>query len=86
MVTTTWTCTNAVYHFTFDHKVKMKNISCCKDIFYEPEIFPAILLSKWNPAHVTLFSNGKGVITGVIYKKTAIHILAQVLEYLYSMQ
>ena len=37
---------------------------CSKDFSFEPELFPAALISKWHPAHVSV-SNGKGMITGV---------------------
>ena len=40
-------------------------VRCSKDFSYEPELFPAALLSMWHPIHVTLFPNGKGNISGV---------------------
>lgn len=40
-------------------------VRCDKDFSYEPELFPAALLSKWQPIHVTLFPNGKGNMSGV---------------------
>ena len=33
--------------------------------FYEPELFPALQITKWQPMHVTLFHTGKVVFTGV---------------------
>lgn len=36
-----------------------------RDIFYETELFPAALITKWLPAHVAVFHTGKVVITGV---------------------
>jgi len=62
--------------------MKAQNIASSHEIFYEPELFPAILISKWKPAHVTVFANGKGMITGVVYKKAALDILSQVCDFL----
>ena len=38
---------------------------CTPERFYEPELFPALLLSKWKPIHVSLFGSGSVVLTGV---------------------
>jgi len=73
-----------VYHFTMNRKVRTNNIGSSKDVFFEPEIFPAILLSKWKPTHITLFANGKGMITGVKDKKTAVDTLSQLIDHLSS--
>lgn len=44
----------------------LKKIACSDaELFYEIEIFPAALISKWAPAHVAMFHNGKVIITGV---------------------
>jgi len=84
MVMSQWKCTNVVYHFTMNRKVRTNNIGSSKDVFFEPEIFPAILLSKWKPTHITLFANGKGMITGVKDKKTAVDTLSQLIDHLSS--
>ena len=60
-----WKVNNLVFHFNFGKQVKFNNCICSKDFSFEPELFPAALISKWHPSHVTLFSNGKGMITGV---------------------
>ena len=51
---------------------KLKNVihlptvtSSNATVFYETELFPAALISKWHPAHVAVFHNGKVIITGV---------------------
>ena len=71
-----------VFCFTTNYRPKMNNILCTKNVFFEPEIFPAILLSTWKPAHVTLFANGRGMITGVKNKVTAIETLYKVCGHL----
>ena len=38
---------------------------CNGRVSYEPELFPALLMTEAKSAHVTLFPNGKGVITGI---------------------
>ena len=60
-----WRVNNFVFHFEFPSKVKLNGCICTQHFSYEPELFPAALISKWHPAHVTLFRNGKGMITGV---------------------
>ena len=35
------------------------------DMTFLPELFPAAMITKWYPTHVTLFGNGKAMITGV---------------------
>ena len=61
----TWKINNVVYHFDFPKRIKFDNVLCNKDLSYEPELFPAALISKWQPAHITLFPNGRGLITGI---------------------
>ena len=34
-------------------------------VFFEVELFPAVLISEWNPAHVALFHNGHVIVTGI---------------------
>ena len=72
---TQWTVNNIVFHFDFAQRFKLNTRWCNKDFSYEPELFPAALISKWKPAHVTLFPNGKGMITGVRSEQTALKIL-----------
>lgn len=54
--------------------------SCSTDmnVSYEPELFPAIALKHWKPAHVNVFSTGKVVVLG----KDASTILGQVEDFL----
>lgn len=59
--------------FTFDA------IFCTQSVSYEPELFPAVLLSKWSTARVTLFVNGKGIVTGIRTPQQAIAVLKETL-------
>ena len=34
-------------------------------VFYEIELFPAVLITRWKPAHVALFHNGHVIVTGI---------------------
>ena len=57
--------------------MKFEKIPCNKHFSYEPELFPAALISKWSPAHITLFTNGKGMVTGVRHAIEALTVLRQ---------
>ena len=57
---------------------------CTKDFSFEPELFPAAMISKWQPAHVTLFCNGKGLITAVKSEDKALFILSELTLFLQS--
>lgn len=59
-----------------------KFVKSDKNFFYETELFPAALISKWHPAHIALFHNGKVVITGVKNVTQCRDILNFLLEYL----
>ena len=52
---------------------------CNGRISYEPELFPALLLSKRENVHVTLFSSGKGIVTGVRRLSEATEVLQIIL-------
>ena len=74
---------NLVFRFDFAKQIKFKDCTCTKDFSFEPELFPAALISKWQPAHVTLFSNGKGMITGVKSQDEAECILNKLPSFLF---
>ena len=79
---TQWTLNNAVYSFNLGKTFNF-NYVCCDQFFsYEPELFPAALISKWAPIHVTLFPNGKGMITGSTSSVKANQILTDLPIYL----
>ena len=77
-----WIVNNCVYEFDFKRRFKFEKISCDKDFSYEPELFPAALISKWTPVHITLFSNGKGLVTGVKTETEAMSYLQQLTFFL----
>lgn len=79
---TPWKVMNSVFHFNLNSTFKFHKIVCNKFISYEPELFPAALISKWSPVHVTLFTNGKGIITGVRLHSEAVDILKELNAYL----
>ena len=72
---TPWSVSNVVFHFDYGKRFLFKTIMCNKDFSYEPELFPAALISKWHPSHITLFPNGKGMLTGVKNHSDALMIL-----------
>ncbi|MEL7306877.1 MAG: hypothetical protein AAGK05_02775 [Pseudomonadota bacterium] len=69
-------------HFNLNSRFNFNNSYCNKDFSYEPELFPAALFSKWLPIHITLFSNGKGMITGVKCVSKASQILSELPAFL----
>ena len=81
---TDWKVNNIVSSFNFKKKFHFKKMKCNKHFSFEPELFPAALISKWTPAHVTLFHNGKGMITGVKSEDDARHIIKEIPNFLQS--
>ena len=55
------------------------------NLMYEVELFPAALISKWHPAHVAVFHNGKVIITGVKTVSRCKEIFSLLLSYLNDM-
>ena len=78
---TRWSVNNIVVHFDLKSKFSFDKLVCNGKVSYEPEIFPAALISKWrsSPKHVTLFPNGKGIITGIHRRSQAIDILQDII-------
>ena len=62
---TTWSVNNVVIYFELNTSFTFTGITCNACVSYEPELFPALLLAKSRTARVTLFPNGKGIVTGV---------------------
>ena len=77
-----WTVNNIVYKFDYNKHFKFDNCVCNSHFSFEPELFPAALISKWSPAHVTLFTNGKGLITGIKDRDSACSILRELPTFL----
>ena len=74
-----WTVNNIVVYFELHSSFTFSGLLCNGQISYEPELFPALLASKKANTHVTLFSNGKGVVTGIRSASKAIDALQDIL-------
>ena len=51
-------------------------------VFYEIELFPAVLIRSWEPAHVALFHNGHVIVTGIKSREEGYHVLHLLLQML----
>ena len=54
------------------------------NVTYEPELFPAALITCWLPVHVALFPNSKVIITGLKSVKQADIILDALINYVHT--
>ena len=72
-----WTVNNMVVYFELCSTFTFSGLLCNGRLSYEPELFPALLVSKKANVHVTLFQNGKGVVTGVRSALKAIDALQE---------
>ena len=79
------TTVNMVLRVTVPQTVTRKLSSSDSSIFYEPELFPAILLTNWAPAHIHIFHNGKALITGVKSLDEANLIYKDLLDFIHSL-
>lgn len=70
--------TNIVVKFDLKHNYKFRDCVSNKNFSYEPEIFPAALISYWRPSHITLFANGRGMITGIKTELQAQKIISSI--------
>ena len=52
------------------------------ELSYEPELFPAMLISRWLPVHVAVFHSGKVIITGLKSESQVSPILDDIVQYL----
>ena len=59
-----------------------KIVQSSANLLYEIELFPAALISKWHPAHVAVFHNGKVILTGVKTATSCKEIFTLLLSYL----
>ena len=66
-----------VVYFELCSTFTFSGLLCNGRLSYEPELFPALLVSKKANVHVTLFQNGKGVVTGVRSALKAIDALQE---------
>lgn len=76
---------NIVISTQLNKNITFANIHASNhDLCYEPEIFPAALISHWLPVHVAVFHNGKVIITGLKSEKQADDILDSIFDYLHT--
>ena len=76
-----WCVNNLVVYFELDSRFTFKGITCSSTVSFEPEIFPALLLAELKTSsHVTLFANGKGIVTGVRSVDSARTVLQTVID------
>ena len=59
------TIKNMVIHLDMKRAYDFDGYVSNGDMTFLPELFPAAMITKWYPTHVTLFGNGKAMITGV---------------------
>ena len=79
------TTANMVLRVAVPHTVTRKLTSSNSSVCYEPELFPAILLTNWAPVHVHVFHNGKALITGVKSLGEANFIYEDLLDFIHSL-
>lgn len=79
------TVDNLVISTQLSEHVTFTNIhSSNQHLCYEPELFPAALLSQWHPVHVAIFHNGKVIITGLKSEKQIDNILDCLIHYVHT--
>ena len=77
-----WTVNNLVISAQLNEQLTFSNIRMSNhEMCYEPELFPAALISRWLPVHVAVFHNGKVIITGLKTEKQANSILDSLIDY-----
>ena len=63
---TTLTLRNLVVSVQLKNRVALHKIrTSSNNLFYESELFPAALIRKWHPIHISLFHNGNCILTGL---------------------
>ena len=79
------TVDNLVISTQLSEHVTFSNIhSSNQDLSYEPELFPAALISQWLPVHVAVFHNGKVIITGLKSETQINPILQSLIDYVHD--
>ena len=56
---------NMVVCCKYTKPFKLQDRPTSAEYFYEREVFPAALISRWAPAHVALFHTGSLLCTGI---------------------
>ena len=74
---------NLVMSAQLKTKPCLSKIQCSSaQVFYEIELFPAVLIRAWEPAHVALFHNGHVIVTGIKSYEDGCHVLQCLLNML----
>lgn len=79
IITPIFKVSETIYINTYKHinlHIFAKN-HCSKLITFEPELFSAISIHKWNPIHVNIFHNGKIIVLG----KNASLFVSEIVDY-----
>lgn len=78
------TVDNIVISAQLNECVSFSNIhGSSHEICYEPELFPAALITRFLPVHVAVFHNSKVIITGLKSEKQAETIIDSLIDYLH---
>ena len=76
------TIKNLVLKFHFKTTIYLNRIqSSNHKICYDATVFPAAMVTKWSPAHVSIFPDGKVILTGVKTLDAALSILTDLRDY-----
>ena len=74
---------NIVMSAQLKKRPNLSTIQCSNaHVFYEIEVFPAVLIRTWEPAHVALFHNGHVIVTGVKTLEEGYHVINLLLQML----
>lgn len=77
------TLVNMVASVQLNRRIRLHHITSSNGVMsYESELFPAALITKWKPAHVAAFHNGKVILTGVTSIEHANNIANMLIDYL----
>ena len=78
-----WTVRNLVISSHLNKGISLSKTSNY-ELSYEPELFPAMLISRWLPVHVAVFHTGKVIVTGLTSEMQVLPLLDAVTDYLHT--
>ena len=82
LLTQQLTIKNLVLKFHFKTTIHLNRIQNSNHkICYDATVFPAAMVTKWSPAYVSLFPDGKVILTGVKTLDAALSILSDLRDY-----
>ncbi len=74
---------NMVVSAQLNKGIRLRKISTGnRQLQYDGEVFPAALITKWAPAHVSVFKNGIAIITGLKTASQTYFILNSLVKFL----